>query len=93
MSKRHKHYDCIIAWAEGKQIQFYDQYYNRGWVDIDIPTWFEDHQYRIKPESKPESKPDIRARLWSQHPNNNFHLVFVFDGETKAFKTVEFHDE
>lgn len=88
MSKRHKHYDLIVAWAEGKQIQYYEDLLS-DWRDIDHPNWFENHQYRIKPESKP----DIRARLWSHGMNTNFHLVFVFDGETKAFKTVEFHDE
>jgi len=89
MSNRHKHYDCIIAWAEGKEIQFYDKYYNRGWVDIDIPTWFEDHQYRIKPEQKP----DIRVNLWGYNTKDPIHLIFVFDGETKKFKDCEFHQD
>lgn len=46
-SKRHKHYDCIVAWAEGEKIQ----YEHRGnWCDIDEPDWYEDVNYRIKPK-------------------------------------------
>lgn len=88
MSNKHKHYDLIVAWAEGKQIQ----YYNAGcsnWHDIEHPNWGENTQYRIKPESKP----DIRVKLWRHDKGFRFHLTFVFDGNTKAFKTVEYHDE
>ena len=46
---KHKHYECIVAWAEGKQIQ------GRipgsfTWNDISRPCWDESLEYRIKPE-------------------------------------------
>ena len=89
MSNRHRWADIIIAWAEGKKIEWKNLEEDE-WQDLsNLKPHFMGDFYRIKPEPKP----DIRARLWSQHPNNNFHLTFVFDGETKAFKTVEFHDE
>jgi hypothetical protein len=47
---RHKHADIIIAWAEGKTIQYKT---DRGaWVDefSTSPEWFDDFEYRIKPK-------------------------------------------
>ena len=46
---KHKHYDCIIAWAEGKKIEYKWDYKSR-WYDTDRPIWNEDVHYRIKPE-------------------------------------------
>jgi hypothetical protein len=46
---KHKHYGCIVAWAEGKQIQYYDNVYGKGrWTDISEPIWSENTQYRVK---------------------------------------------
>ena len=84
---KHKHQECIDAYYEGKQIQVFST--KRGWVDVpDDPLW-DCELYRIKPEPKE----DIRARLWTHGMDKNFHIVFVFDGETKEFKTVEYHDD
>jgi hypothetical protein len=49
---KHKHYDMIVAWAEGKQIQNFNE--NTGeWQDlIGPPYWIKNFQYRIKPEEK-----------------------------------------
>jgi len=48
---KHKHYDVIVAWANGEEVQA-----NNGakWYDITswIPTWNEDVEYRIKPKSE-----------------------------------------
>lgn len=91
--KPHKYQDVIDAYLRGETVQCFkgSGYNKRGWVDVvkgtSLDVFDTGHQYRIKP------KPDIRARLWSHNPIDKFHLVFVFDGETKAFKTVEYHDE
>jgi hypothetical protein len=49
---KHKHYDMIVAWAEGKQIQNFNE--NTGeWQDLIAPPyWIQNFQYRIKPEEK-----------------------------------------
>ena len=47
---KHKHYDCIVAWAEGKQIQYKNS--DGIWVDSNCPHWAELTEYRIKPELK-----------------------------------------
>jgi hypothetical protein len=49
--KRHKHYDCIVAWAEGKSIQTKTS--DGQWVDIlssCVPAWEVTCEYRVKPE-------------------------------------------
>jgi hypothetical protein len=46
---KHKHYDCIIAWANGAIIEVLNAEMEE-WEFIDQPSWFEDNEYRIKPE-------------------------------------------
>jgi len=64
---KHKHYDLIVAWANGAKIQYLS--YNlecaelkrlgfgkdcetRIWLDcVNAPNWYTDFEYRIKPET------------------------------------------
>jgi hypothetical protein len=48
---KHKHYDMIVAWANGQQIQIRET--GGDWEDIDEPSWINGCQYRIKPEQEP----------------------------------------
>lgn len=52
MGQRHKHADVIIAWAEGKDVQVWDEC-AKCWCDIvkSIPFFMGD-KYRIKPPAK-----------------------------------------
>lgn len=53
--KPHKHAEVIKAWADGAIIQHKDDC--DKWEDWDYrnaPPWFEDQEYRIKPEEPPE---------------------------------------
>jgi hypothetical protein len=99
---KHKHYDCIVAWAEGKQIEVFSD--SKGqWEDlIGVPYWFNNFQYRIKPEPKPdivirfylESHPWVGHRFSEAYTDNdliNKHscIKCTFDGETKTLKAVE----
>ena len=53
---RHKHYDCIVAWASGEKIEFYAPSFNK-WMDVEnTPKWYEDFEYRIKKEPVIEVK-------------------------------------
>lgn len=46
---RHIHYDCIVAWAEGKQIQFKD--HMGCWENlVTQPGWSTRIEYRVKPD-------------------------------------------
>ena len=53
MGQRHKHADVIIAWAEGKDIQVWDEGTKR-WHDIGgkFPLFNEDREHRVKPPAK-----------------------------------------
>lgn len=51
MTTRHKHYDAIVAFAEGKTIQF-GLPRNGGWQDWGhpyCPGFYEGQEYRVKP--------------------------------------------
>jgi hypothetical protein len=59
---KHKHADLIHAWADGAEIQRKSLAKNdETWFDEDEPRWFEEAEYRIKPEEK---KPVVRW-LWA----------------------------
>lgn len=49
---RHKHYDVIVAWAEGQEIQV-RHYNDEMWVDLltDSPFFHLLSEYRIKPKT------------------------------------------
>lgn len=46
--KKHKHYDCIVAWAKGQEIQ-YKSPISFDWHDSICPSWATSFEYRIKP--------------------------------------------
>jgi hypothetical protein len=48
MKQPHKHRDLIIAWANGEEIQVNNG--NNTWDNLQNPSWYEDTEYRIKPE-------------------------------------------
>lgn len=45
--KKHKHYDAIIAFANGSTIEWRDKF---DWEDIDNPGFYEEFEYRVKPK-------------------------------------------
>lgn len=49
MRAPHKHCDLIVAWANGAEIQFFD---DGEWIDCheNSPKWHEEMRYRIKPK-------------------------------------------
>lgn len=53
MGQRHKHADVIIAWANGEEVQVWNELCSE-WGDVaaESPAWREDWEYRIKPPAK-----------------------------------------
>ena len=45
---KHKHYDLIIAWAGGAEIEYYAERTEK-WFNADNPAWDLDTEYRVKP--------------------------------------------
>ena len=87
---RHKHYDVIVAWAEGKEIQVKHEGRWTNW-DYAIPPYHNEYEYRIKPEPKPdvvrEGMVSLSGIAYWGFPNPNLRLTF--DGETGKLKQAE----
>ncbi len=46
---KHKHAELIKAWADGADIE---GFWSGNWQECKNPTWWEENEYRIKPERK-----------------------------------------
>jgi hypothetical protein len=72
---KHKHADLIHAWADGAEIQRKSLAKNdETWFDEDEPRWFEEAEYRIKPEEK---KPVVRW-LWADEDGNITRAMYEY---------------
>lgn len=96
---KHKHYDSIIAWANGAKIQ--DRAFPHfEWRDSLNPSWWISFEYRIKPEPKPDCRVSLRLiRLegggfeLDHDPWKKDNFIATFDGETGKLKSVELIDK
>lgn len=50
VKKPHKQAELIKAWADGAEIQCKNCF--GEWVEIDLPLWYTNTEYRIKPEPR-----------------------------------------
>ena len=96
-SMKHKWYNEIIAFAEGKIIQY--KGVNNNWIDENSPYFHrDDFEFRVKPEIKLDVIKCVNIQLDSNNQsyisvNNDqskfANLILTFDGETKKLKLVE----
>ena len=102
---RHRHYSVIMAWAEGKKIQISEKSSNQweDWNNNMSPRWYEEADYRIKPEPildivrdfYLESNPLVGLRFSQAHTpidlrGREFGCIrCTFDGETQRLKKAE----
>ncbi len=102
MKQPHKHAELIHAWADGAEIEVLDD--EQRWVALkNRPMWFEDMQYRIKPEPKPDvvmyarvhepRKGNIAAYITNAFVNAEAvgqpNLRIYYCGETGKLKKAE----
>lgn len=94
---KHKYYELIVAWAEGKTIQG-KVAGNINWHDMVNPAWDGiEIEYRIKPEPKPdlafycETYFDGKPVKTPMHPIwlTTDNLRLIYDGETGKLKKAE----
>jgi hypothetical protein len=98
---KHKHYDCIVAWADGAEIQWLS-ILTGHWEDVDMngKNWHEHYKYRIKPEPTPdvvkifylESHPFLGLRFSEEiNPikDKTKRISCTFDSTTGKLKAVE----
>lgn len=64
----HKHAEVIKAWADGAEIECRCPVNNTGWLLTNVPAWYEDYEYRVKPQPK-----KYKVDVW---------LVLDSEGET-----------
>jgi hypothetical protein len=90
---KHKHYECIVAWAEGKLVQFKN--IDGKWEDLNKEGfgWWPHREYRIKPEEKiNNSKYYNIGRLGKIYQHNDSEycdLKVTFDSENGEFISLE----
>jgi hypothetical protein len=91
---KHQHYDCIVAWAEGKQIEY--SLDGNIWHIVLHPEWGNRTMYRIKPKPKPDlckyvvvEAIDDGFTKWHTCSPAHANLHLTFDGETKQLKSAE----
>lgn len=102
-NKPHKHKDLIIAWANGAEIEYFNDS-TGSWQWTDEPYWSEDTQYRIKPEPNPDVVKYMGVELdplSRQHKQSGLYydgsiteyyknqLKLTFCGETGKLKSAE----
>jgi hypothetical protein len=76
MNKPHKHAELIKAWADGAEIEYYEDFYD-SWRPVSSPAWIEDIKYRIKPHVEKkfifaqyfEDAQCVPARIWNEGEN------------------------
>jgi|LauGreDrversion2_5_1035112.scaffolds.fasta_scaffold19969_4 hypothetical protein len=86
------HYECIVAWAEGKTIQFESVHGN--WFDVPHPIWDRWVNYRVKPESRPDFSTYLTVSYkftGNQTPLRyaSDNVKFTYDGDTWQLKSAE----
>ena len=83
---KHKHYDLIVAWADGAEIQV-KAFSHSDWEDVDMngEEWYEHYTYRIKPEPKPDVVKYLICGLksWKEVDDQVGHecIKIVIDGK------------
>lgn len=85
MNKPHKHAEVIKAWADGAEIECRCPVNNSGWSPTNAPYWFEDYEYRVKPQPK-----KYKVDVWLAF-NSKGVVVFMYDSRPPLATYDDFH--
>jgi hypothetical protein len=90
MKTPHKHAKLIHAWAEGAEIEEYDNE-DAEWTLVRLPDWLTTERYRIKPTPKRDVVHSVNADVAGGilFSGNIKNLKLTFDGETGTLKSAE----
>ena len=97
---KHKHYDLLIAFANGAEIQYRMIDKEMEWLTDANPWWnCERMEFRIKPEPKSDFIAFVRVYPFikdTAHTTNAYfkketydNLMVTFDGETNELKDAK----
>ena len=89
MKTPHKHAELIKAWADGTEIELLQS--PDSWTKASNPGWYEDSEYRIKPEPKPDVvRYGVALLYWGRGAHSlGDNIRVIFDGETGKLKAAE----
>jgi hypothetical protein len=86
----HPHNDLIQAHSNGAVIQVKG---NDEWGDAPNPSWFEDTQYRIKPQTKTAPEVEQYPKLWLSPEGFRIKLTKPEDGEVSGWIPLYTHTQ
>lgn len=96
MKTPHVHAEAIRGWANGEAIE---TLVDSDWVEVKLPTWYPNHEYRIKPEPEPDliyyvafgqvGEFEISATVNQSSDGIIDTLKLAFCAETHKLKSVE----
>lgn len=90
--KPHKHAEIIKAWADGADIQ--SKILGGNWSDCSTPRWYEETEYRVKPELDQISYlllnyPHKHTWFESNQPAEHDCIKIIRDHKTGKLKSAE----
>lgn len=91
MKQPHKHAELIKAWADGAEIEYWNESQNQ-WKEARTPNWDARMYYRIKPEPKPDVVKYVKEHMLVRGEITyacDANLRLTFDGETRKLKKAE----
>jgi hypothetical protein len=93
---KQKHYELIIAWANGESIELYNPKEDI-WHYVPSPSWFDSLAYRVRPTPRPDVVRGVTIVLSSFAGPLMYaasplecNCVLLFDGETNTLKDCTF---
>ena len=66
---KHKHANLIIEWANGAQVEFFDEL-DEVWCPATTPTWSENTKYRVKPREVRDFVEELKFLQTSDDPES-----------------------
>jgi len=91
MNTRHKHYNMIVAWAEGKEVQWkpagIDGAYDE-WADVPSTSVFDEYNvFRIKPEQEKT----VGFKRYIRKDGDGYFMCSFCEGDTCPERFSDFH--
>jgi hypothetical protein len=93
---KHKHYEAIMAWANGEVVEMKNPQ-TGGWFAVPNPGWYKECTYRVKPTPQPDFVHEVlivcgmsAGPLLYAASSLEANCALVFDGETRKLKGCAF---
>lgn len=90
--KPHVHVEFIKAWADGHQIEYFDETVN-AWKELEYPNFYETTQYRIKPQFRPFTFEEFisRKNRWLKSKEHQMYYKVISLRKTSGDTQVTFN--